>query len=162
MTLNTRKDLLVVLFCKALLEVSHKEHEDEVISRNNKDYKTNKRIDRRLDKIEALLENTQNKMYQLGGAKVVKWIKYQLPKRIGNTLSSLEADRINLESLAIQVLYINFADFRGALKLHSELQWLQEPNQWLELMELMSKTSIGVIEEDMNMSANKVLEKIKG
>lgn len=160
---GAKRDLLVLSFAKSMIEVSKSEdaRSDENLAPriDNKDYHINKRIDNNLERIAIKINETLDSLYAEGGMEVAKWVKNNLSKRIGGTLTKIQAERINLEMLAIWVLYVNFADVKR--NLHDKFQWLTNGSEWLRLADMMEETKISNLQGNMFQTAYDVVERIK-
>ena len=163
---NTKKDFLVLNFVSALFTVSNKDTEDEnVIKRtSNIDYKQNKRIDRRIDQIQETISKSIKDMYQLGGKDLTKWMKINLEKKIVGTLTKIQAETINLEYLAMFILYVNFAkNERNGKTLAEPMQEIQDAMQYiLDTTAMFEGTAVGDLEGDMYEQAHNIIMMIKG
>ena len=161
---GARKDLLVMTFAKSMIEVSYGEdaRSDENLAPrvDNKDYRANKKIDNALIRLKDKLTESIDKLYTIGGKDTVEWIRKNLHKRIGGTLTKIQAEQINLEMLAIWVLYVNFADVKR--QLHEEMKWLSDGAQLLKIADMMEETKISDLQGDMFNIAYDVIERVKG
>jgi len=160
---NAHKDMMILAFVHALLEVSKGGPlEDGLIPRDNKSFRTNKRIDSRLDTLQIKLKNSIDDMYKLGGDNTIKWMKNNLKDRVGNTLTKLQEETVNLELLALNVLYINFCDYRGNLKLMASMKWIIDDTKYiLDTMDLFAKTAASKIEGEMYNASIDCIQRIK-
>ncbi len=161
---GAKKDMLIVSFVYSLIIISKQaetKEDDSLSNRNdNKDHKMNRRIDSSLEKLSQRLQETINNLYAAGGKETTLWMKKNLQKRIGNTLSKLQEERINLEMLGLWVLYCNFSEIKRPL--HEEMKWLEDGSQFLNIADLMEKTKISDIQGDMNLIAYDVIAGVKG
>jgi len=158
------KDLLVLSFANSLINVSKQDatKEDENLPHryDNKAYKINKRIDRRLEKLGSKMTSTIQEVYEIGGQKTVLWIRNNLNKRIKGLLIKLQEDKINLEMLAIWVLYCNFSE--GRSKLIPQFEWLKDGKQFIELADMLEETKVANLQGNMFESAYDAISIIKG
>ena len=161
---GARKDLLLIQFVKSLLDVSKKDttiDDADVHSRvSNKSYKVNKRIDRQLDKLSDKLSETINAMFEKGGYETAVWIKKNLSKRVGGTLMKIQESRINLEMLAVWVMYCNFSELKRPLD--EDLKWTTDQKQYFQIIDLMENTELESINRDMFQASYDVIARIKG
>lgn len=161
---GAKRDFLVLQFAKSLIEVSKKDEskaDDDLFNRDdNKDYKLNRRIDRALDKLSDRMNETINALYKEGGRDVAEWTRKNLPRRVGGTLTKIQESTINLEMLAMWVMYVNFAE--SERKLHKEFEWCRDAEQYFKITELMTDTKIAGLEEAMFKTAYDVIARIKG
>lgn len=160
---NAKKDLLVLSFANALITVSMQNTNDASVRASNKNYSTNKKIDRRLDEINSLLEEVKKEMLNLGGLSLVNWINSNLSKRIGETLIKIQEDKINLEYLALIILHINFADNeRYGKPLAEPMRKVQERMPYiLETTYMFEDTEVGILEGEMYKQGHSVINLIK-
>jgi hypothetical protein len=147
---GAKRDLMVLQFCKALLDVSKQDEtisDTDVASRGKVDYHLNKRIDRALEKLSKRLQATITSLYEEGGKDLAKWSNSNLASRIGTTLTNIQAKTINLEMLALWVLFVNFSERDKAVH-PAYSEWL-EPNQYFRIIELMGGTEVAVLEGEL-------------
>ena len=160
---GAKKDLLVLSFVKSMIQVSLTEdsvQDAELQSRiDNKDYKVNKRIDRALNRLNDKLTDTINNIYKIGGKEVAVWVKKNLHKRIGGTLTKIQEDSINLEMLALWVMYVNFAEKKRPL--HKEFERFTDAEEYFKITELMTNTNVSNLEDKMFNTAYDVIATIK-
>ena len=158
------KDLMVIQFAHSLIHVSKQENaveENGLITRtDNKVHKINKKIDILLESMADKLKYTINEIFEDGGIETAAWVRKNLDKRIGGTLTQIQEKTINLEMLAMYVLFVNFAE--KARPLHPAYQWLDDADQYFKITDLMTKTKIEELENAMFMTAYDVVNKIKG
>lgn len=162
---SSKYDFMVLNFANSLLKVSQNDNGDEGVEAraNNKDYSKNKRIDRRIQTITSFLDNVMQEMYNLGGADLQAWVRNNLHKRIGNTLTRLQEEAINLEYLALFILYVNFApNERKGKALTAPMELIQHKMSYiLETTAMFEDLEVGKLEEQMYESAYKVIQNIK-
>ena len=160
---GAKKDLLILQFCHSMIRVSAQEEtrkDDDLKNRvSNKNYHINKRIDRHLLNLSEKLHETSDSIYKIGGQEVAMWVKKNLPNRIGGTLTKIQSETINLEMLAIWVLYCNFAEKDRPL--HQNFEWLRDANQYFKITEMMEQTEVSFLEEEMFKIAYDVINRIK-
>lgn len=158
-----KKDLMVIQFANSLIQISKDDEanqDKDILSRkSNKDYKLNKRIDRHLEAMTNKLGETINAIFEIGGHETAAWIRKNLDKRIGGTLTHIQQSTINLEMLAMYVLYVNFAETERPL--HKAFKWLEDAEQYFKTTDLMSSTIISRLENPMFLSAYDVVKRIK-
>lgn len=159
---GARKELMVMQFAYSVIHVSMQEGLDtELIKReNNKNYHINKRIDRRLKALEKKLSDSIVELLQEGGHETASWIRKNLDKRVSSFIVELQEKGVNLESLGIWVLFVNFCERKEPL--HVKMKWLQDEKQYLEMGDMMSKTEASAVEGEMFKEAHRVIERIKG
>jgi hypothetical protein len=161
---GAKKDLMVLSFCKSMIEVSQKEEsvaDANLHSRDdNKDYKVNKRIDRALERLSEKMTSAINAIYKEGGSEVATWVRNNLHKRVGGTLTKIQEEQIDLEMLALWVMYCNFAEKKRPL--HKEFEQFVDANQYFNITELMTNTKVANLEEAMFNTAYDVIAKLKG
>lgn len=162
---GAKRDLLVLCFAKSMIDVSKGDEaksDDNLSPRtDNKDYKINKRIDNNLERINVKLNNTIQDMYEAGGIDTATWVKKNLNKRIAGTLTQIQEETINLEMLAIWILYVNFGNF-DKRKLHDNFMWIRESDDFIKIADLMEETGIANIQGEMFNTAYDVIARIKG
>ena len=160
---GAKKDLMVLQFCKALLDVSMQdETRKDVDLKNreiNKNYHLNKRIDRAIKKLSDRIQNTITVMFKEGGVELSAWVKKNLEKRIGLTLLSLQENSINLEMLAVWVLFVNFCERHKSI--HKAFEEYTESDQYFRIIELIGGTSVANIEGEMFEISYDIVMRIK-
>ena len=110
MSSGAKRDLLVLFLCKALLEIAlDKDASEDSIQRDrtNKHYKLNKKLDSRLNKLYSMLNDTLNKAIT---KEIAKWLKSKTDFKIYNMLIKIQETEIQLEVLAMYVMYVNFCE----------------------------------------------------
>ena len=157
---GAKKDLMVVYFCYSTIKISLEDIGDAEIKqrKDNKNHKLNKRIDRRLEKLMERLEKTIS--YFMSDYDVATWIRRNLDKRIGKTLLLIQESTLNLEFLALFILYVNFCERDKPL--HAEFQWLEDPDIYFNITELIADTKISDLESELFLMAYDIVQNIKG
>jgi len=159
---GAKRDLLIIQFCKALLVIANTEEtitDSDVMSRNNTQYHLNKKIDRALNKIIDRLQNTIDTLYLEGKADLSKWIVNNLEPRIGVALTKIQVKTVNLEMLALWILFVNFSE--KDRKLHQAfIEWV-DANQYFKVLEMMCNTKIAVLEGELFQTSYEIMEYIK-
>lgn len=130
---NIRLDFLVMLFARAIIEVAKMDDiEDAGVFRlDNKSHKTKKRIDRRIEDMSKKLDASIKAMYEIGKSKLTKWVSNTAKGRIDNTILAINDKEVNLNYLALSVLYVNFCDFRGDKNIMREMKWIKEDTDYI-------------------------------
>ena len=163
---SSKLDFMIVNFATSLFKVSKNDAEDEGVEEraSNKDYSTNKKIDRRIDTIQKLLDEVVEEMYHIGGSDLATWTRNNLPKRIGGTLTKIQEETINLEYLALFILYTNFAKTeRNGKTLTEPMQKIQDKMQYiLDTTAFFSDLDVGKLEGAMYQQSHEVIKLIKG
>ena len=156
------KDFMVLHFVRSLIEVSMRDTSKQdinLLNRDNKSYKLNKKIDKKLEELRDNLKATINLMFKEGGLEAAEYVRKNLHSRIGGTLIQIKKDTINLEMLAMYVLYVNFAERQRPL--HPLMQWLNNTDMIFGITDMMSETAISTLENDLFLEAYSVVNKIK-
>jgi len=146
---GARRDLLLMnlvigLIGTALGDDEEVKNDKDLTKRTNKDYKLNKRIDRRLEKLIKSLQETQAKVFGRYGkdGKLGKWIKGKVEKELIPVLNSLNP-KTNLELLANQVLFECFMERDKPLI--EEFKWLNDSGVY-SMYDLLVETEAGKVE----------------
>jgi len=159
---GAKRDLLIIQFCKALLVIANAEEtitDSDVMSRNNTQYHLNKKIDRALNKIIYRLQNTIDTLYLEGKADLSKWVVKNLEPRVGVALTKIQVKTVNLEMLALWILFVNFSE--KDRKLHQAfIEWV-DANQYFKVLEMMCNTKIAVLESELFQTSYEIMEYIK-
>jgi len=159
------KDFAVLNFAGALLEVSLHENKD-AIRRNsdNKNYKLNKRIDRR---IKTLREKTKEVLTGIGyqcDENDEAYAKKRL-KNVGVLLYWFESMNIdlNLELLALNILFVNFdPNERQNQTLHEDYLYFTKSENYLDdNAELIGELLSDDKETEMFLLSYECIEKLK-
>ena len=161
---GAKKDMLVLQFCKAMLDVSKMEetvNDTDVVSvKNNKNYHLNKRIQTALDKMSDRMQTTLNTLYIDGGTSTAEWVRSNMNKRIGSTIKDFQAKTVNLEMLSMWIMYVNFCERDKAIHpLFKE--WLDE-KQYFRIIELLGGTEVARLEGEMFDISYDIVKRIKG
>jgi len=163
---GSRKDLLVMYFCCSVIKVSlkdvkklSKEEKEELQERDdNKNHHLNKRIDRRLKKLLEKMEVTINAM--MANYETALWVRKHLDSKIGKTLMKMQNSIINLEMLALWILYVNFVERDKPLD--KVFEWLTDAELYFEITEMMADTKVSYLESELFNMAYDVVKMIKG
>jgi hypothetical protein len=159
---GARLDLMVLQFAVSLIQISLEKNcnDDGLVERaDNKAYHVNKRIDRKLEKLQGELKETIDSLFKEGGIKTAQWVKNNLEKRIGKTLLKIQEEDINLETLAIWILFVNFCERKK--QVHEKMNWLTNEVQYFDVLDMLDKTKIGHVGEAMYKTAYFAIENIK-
>jgi hypothetical protein len=163
---GAKKDLLVLNLCIGLIGTVLNDKDEAVkndkdlIKRTNKNYKLNKRIDRRLEKLFEKLQATSKAIFEKYGrdGKLGKWMKTKLNTTTIKVLNELRPDT-NLELLANQVLFECFMERDKPLI--EELQWLADISEY-SVFDMLVQTEAGSVEGETYQDAIDIVKKIKG
>ena len=164
---GTLKDVMVLNYASSMMQVSLNGAEEAIQrSEDNKNYHLNKRIERR---VEALRERTEtickSVMSNLSNDE-----KDYLSKRLNKVASVMkwlekEQININLELLALYVIYVNFTpNERGNQKLDDRFKELTNPSDYFDTNADMIASTLKHTdaEEKMFMLAYEIVSKLKG
>lgn len=161
---GAKKDLLVLEFCQALILVSKTDDvfsDDDLIKRpSNKQYHTNKRIDRALEALSGRMGKTIESIIQKEGYELSKWLKSALNSKVAPTLKAITAKTINLELLSLWCLYVCFSETKKPLI--EEFEEYRDAEQYLRIIELISETEIAKLEGTLFEEAYKIVAILKG
>ena len=162
---SSKLDFMIVNFATALLKVSMTDEEDENLLKraDNKEYSINQKIDRRITNIKDMLDEVVKDMYDLGGQDLVSWTRSNLQKRVGGTLAKIEEDTVNLEYLALFILYTNFAkNERNGKSLSEPMYKIQERMSYiLDTTAMFNQVEVGKLEGAMYEQSYKIIAMIK-
>lgn len=129
------KDFMVLNFCGALIEISYTNPDGAIIrNTDNTVYKENKRIERRLREVRKHTSATIDAIGSVCNHKQQLWIKKRLTV-VGTALQWLERHdiNINLELLALYVLFVNFDDNeRDKMPVHPLYKWYQDSTNYMD------------------------------
>lgn len=155
---GAKKDLMIIKFCKALLDVA--KQEETITDADVSSCSLDDCIEDKLTKISDRLQSTINEAYKSNGWELSIWMNKNLDKRIGVTLTKIQAHSVNLEMLALWVAYTNFCERdKPVASMFSE--WL-EPEQYLDIIELLSHTEVAKLEGIMFDLSYEIINNIKG
>ena len=162
---SSKLDFMIVNFATALLKVSMTDEEDENLLKraDNKEYSINQKIDRRITNIKDMLDEVVKDMYDLGGQDLVSWTRSNLQKRVGGTLAKIEEQTVNLEYLAMFILYTNFAkNERNGKSLSEPMYKIQERMSYiLDTTAMFNQVEVGKLEGAMYEQSYKIIAMIK-
>jgi len=165
---GARKDFMVMLFSYSLVFVSTDEtmmdemerDENIVVSgSDNKNYHKNKRVKRRLEALRDKLSDIASNVYKAGGSELQAWVRKNNDIKIGNALQEIKNKEINLELLAVYILFVNFCEMRN--KLLPEFDYLTDHKMLLELAEMIVDAGMGKLEESLFLEAYNLIRIIK-
>lgn len=161
---GAKRNLLVLEFCQALILVSKTDdvlNDDDLIKRpSNKQYHTNKRIDRALEALIGRMGKTIEGIIQKEGAPLSKWLKSALNSKVAPTLKAISAKTINLELLSLWCLYVCFSEAKKPLL--EEFKEYEDAEQYFRIIDLMSETDIAKLEGTLFEEAYGVVAILKG
>lgn len=149
-------ELAYVYLALGLMETSRdiesKSLELDEITRRKADYKVDKKIARRLAKLELELIEFIKK-YQSVHAKG----KAKRETLLRNTLIGA-TNTIQLDYLAVMVLSLRFQPHERSLPLHDDFKWITQKNNSLyEIIDLLGETGCSNKESDMYILAEKIV-----
>lgn len=157
---GAKKDLMVLIFVKALIDYSLTDEQDPQLAQaSGLDYHTNKRLNRGLKKLSDRIQATIGRMYSIGGKDLVKWHKSNLDKRIKTTLTDIQMRTINLEMLALRILFLNFCE-RDA-PVHPVYLEYTLVGQYYRLLDVLETTNIADIDKELYLLSYDIVGSIK-
>ena len=161
---GAKKDLLIINFVIGLIQTSMRDddavkNDKDLTKRTNKDYKLNKRIDRRLERLSLMMQETQNAVYRKYGAdgSLGRWVTTKLNTNLIKLLNKLSADT-NLELLANQVLFEAFKERNKPLI--EEFEWLREFDTY-SLYDLLVSTEAGKVGSETYEDAQMIVMELR-
>ena len=160
---GAKKDLLVIFFAHSLINTGlDVQTGDGAIERDkdNKNHKENNRIDRRLHKLLMVMDETVNAIPKPLMNVLGKWINKQLNSKMQKILQKLSHKEVQLETLAIYILFCNFENRDVLMNVYKKFT---EPSLYFDNLDLLEK--VGVSEDtsgDMFFLAHDVISQIKG
>ena len=161
---GAKRNLLVLEFCQALILVSKTDDvfkDDDLIKRPlNKQYHTNKRIDRALEALSVRMGKTIEGIIQKEGVTLSKWLKSALNSKVMPTLKAITSKTINLEMLSLWIMYVCFSETNKPLI--EEFEEYRDAEQYLRIIELISGTEIAKLEGTLFEEAYRVVAILKG
>jgi len=160
MSAGFKRELLILLFVKALLEISLDPIKSEGAlqrDRHNKYRKINKKIDDRIatiaDKIIVVINRHMDEEF-------AKWVKCKTNIKIYNLLAKIQEYEIQIEVLALYVMYINFCERK--LKLDSALDMFTNSTLYFDNIDLIKNANIDEdTEQSMYYLAYKIIEDLR-
>lgn len=163
MSQGSKKDLLVLEFCQALILVSKTDDvfsDDDIVNRvSNKKYHLNKRIDNALEALSNRMGKTIEGIVNREGYELSKWLKSALNSKVAPTLKAITSKTINLELLSLWVLFVNFSEHKKPL-IEEFAQYI-DASQYLRIIELISGTEISKLEGTLFEEAYKIVAILK-
>ena len=161
---GAKKDLLILEFCQALLVVSKTDDaksDNSLVNRQyTTDYHINKRIDRAIDKIIDRAGVTIKSIVAKEGYELAKWLKMALNNKIVPALKSITTKTINLEMLALWIMFANFSERNKTLI--PELREYEDANQYIRVVELIGNTEVARLEGELFDEAYNIIAMLKG
>jgi len=162
---GAKKDLLVIFFARSLIYIAldmQKEDAEGTIARDrdNKHFKENKRIDRRLQRLLDTIDETVSKIPAPLMATLSVWLKKQLAYKVKKVLEKLSHKEIQLEMLALLILFANFENRKVLMEIYKKFE---DASLYFDDVELLMK--VGVSDDtngDMFLLAYDVVQQIKG
>ena len=162
---GAKKDLLVIFFARSLIYIAldlQKEDAEGTIARDrdNKNHKENKRIDRRLQRLLDVIDETVSEIPKPLIANLSVWLKKQLAYKVKSVLQKLSHKEIQLEMLALWILFANFENRKVLMDIYKKFE---DETLYFDDVELLMK--VGVSDDtngDMFLLAYDVIQQIKG
>ena len=158
---GAKRNILVLAFVHALLRLSREMDEDTLkkegvdVRHNNKHYKTNKKIDRRLEKLEKEVSDTIESLMRYDTAR---WLKKKTQTVIPKVLKTIP-HKVSLESLAIWILFLNFFEKRDPV-LHPAFDKFTNPERYMQLADLIEDV-LGDTNSEMFLVSYDCIERLK-
>jgi len=161
---GAKKDLLVIFFVRSLIHIALDMQKDEAEGtiardRDNKHYKENKRIDKRLQRLLDTIEETVNEIPIPLMRTLSVWINKQLASKVKKVIEKLSHKEVQLEMLALWVLFANFENRKVLMEVYKKFE---DPSLYFDDVELLMK--VGVSDDtngDMFLLAYDVVGQIK-
>lgn len=164
-----KKHLLIVMFAKSLFEIAIKyDEQDGTIplssedqKRNNQNRKKNAKIDILAEKLMHLCVDVIDLVPDETKAENHEYFKRRNEHVLLPFLKSIGDTEVQLELLAIYVLYVNFCDIKDS-KLAPMFEWLTDVNMYFEGIDLINDVvSKEGTEESMYNLAYKAVNDLK-
>jgi len=159
LSMGVVKSMQIVQVCYGMLDIALDYKTDDFMSReSNKNHKTNKRIDRRLQNIQDMLAEFQQNQNAENKAEAARRLRNQ--EKTLNMIGEMVTDKVSLEMLALYVLFVKFCE-----RPHEKTAELNKPDYYMETAAMLSDLHWGdevgsdLEEKCMNM-AYKAIEKV--
>ena len=146
-----KKDLLVAMFCSALITVSQEDFDDDEVI--NVD--TGAELE---DAIRSIAKDIQATLSK-SPYDVQKWIRRKTEVVVPMVLASINTKTVSLETLSLYILFINFIERRYPLD--EDLKFLVSKYDYMDLAEKLNKTRLGDIEAEMFSLAYSIIERLR-
>ena len=146
-----KKDLLVAIFCSALLKVSEEDMQDDDVVFVDPCAEVAKELNSLAMDIQALL-NRQDE-------DVKKWVRSKTISSAREVIKNINAKSISLETLAMYILFINFIE--RAYPLDDDLKFLVSKYDYMELAEQLNQTELGQAEAEMFKLSYEILLRLR-
>lgn len=132
------------------------------ISRNkdNKNHKENKRIDQRFQRLLGVIDQTINEIPKTLLDTLSKWMKNQLEYKMKTILQKISHHEIQLESLALYILFCNFENRKVLMDIYKKFE---DHSLYFDNLDLLE--NVGVTEDtagNMFYLAHNIISQIKG
>ena len=153
------QDIFVLQFAHSILQVSMSEdiRKDNELIQHKGEYRTEVKIDRNLSK---LISNIQETIDIIIDTDIAKFLQKNTHTKGKKALEFLQNETISLESLALNILYVNFCERKK--KLDDRLKWLTDEKQYFRINDLLEKTAVSQVEDRMFLFAYDVISILKG
>lgn len=158
MSSGAKKDFLILCFCNAIITTSKQDDIDAEVLSASGSYHLNKRIGRALDKLLDKMGATISSEFARD-AGLASWVRQNLDKRIGYALSKASQAVVNLELMALWVLYVNFTE--RDKKLDAIFEPFTKAEEYLRVIDLVNQTEASKIEGEMFQLAYELIQNIK-
>lgn len=159
---GAKKDLLVIFFAKSLIHIALDIQQEGTIARDrdNKNFKENKRIDRRLQRLLDTIDQTVAEIPVPLMRTLSVWINKQLAYKVKKVIEKLSHKEVQLEMLALWVLFVNFENRKVLMEIYKKFE---DASLYFDDVELLMK--VGVTDDtngDMFLLAYDIVRQIKG
>ena len=153
------QDIFVLQFAHSILKVSMSEdiRKDDELIQHKGEYRTEVKIDRNLSKLISKIQETIDIIID---TDIAKFLQKNTNTKDKKALEFLQNETISLESLALNILYVNFCERKK--KLDDRLNWLTDEKQYFRINDLLEKTAVSQVEDRMFLLAYDVISILKG
>ena len=104
------------------------------------------------------MQSVINQFYKVSDNDIKKWVSSKLKTKFQKVLIDLTNKTVNLEMLAIFILFANFADVERKL---DDIFEVLTDTKILDVIELMQQTEVAIIEGDMFKLAYDIIAQVK-
>lgn len=151
---GAKKDLLVLMFAKSLIEESQRTDDEDVLH-----IESEVEIDKAIDDLSQRLSSTIDKLMQEHGQELLLWLRRATERRVKEALVKIMVKTISLEMLAVWILYVNFCERDKTIIV--EFQEYIATEQYLDIICLLEHTNVSKLEQALFLEAYNVIGVLK-
>jgi hypothetical protein len=157
---GAKRDLLILYFAMAIIKVSLGGKSSDTIERDrsNRMHRVNARVDRRMNRIVDMAQQTINDVMT---PDLARWVESKTKGSVFSLLSSISDTVMQLDTLAYYILYVNFCERKKPL--HEAFRRFTDADLYFDDIDLIKQAGINDDQESGAMKmAYQIVSELKG